>query len=96
MSGDGASLSKWQIVFSSRADKAGKKLDRAVRTRIGDFLEDRVAKSSNPRELGSALSGEWAGHWRYRLGDYRIICKIEDEIVTVLVIEIGHRREIYR
>jgi mRNA interferase RelE/StbE len=89
-------LPKWQIVFSSKAEKAGKKLGRGAKTRITEFLEDRVAKSSNPRDLGAALAGEWAGHWRYRVGDYRIICKIEDEIITILVIEIGHRREIYR
>ncbi len=59
-------------------------------------MEERVAAHDNPRDLGAALSGRLAGHWRYRVGDYRIICKIEDETITILVIEIGHRREIYR
>jgi mRNA interferase RelE/StbE len=86
----------WTIVVDKKAAKSGLKLDKRVRSRIFEFLDDKLAYSDNPRDLGKALSGDWAGHWRYRVGDYRIICKIDDEIVTVLVIEIGHRREIYR
>ena len=87
---------KWTIKFELGAAKAGQKLPSNVRARIIDFLENRLATHANPRDLGAALAGKHAGHWRYRVGDYRIICKIEDQIVTILVIEIGHRRQIYR
>lgn len=86
----------WRLKFEPRAEKSGRKLSKAIRVRIINFLENRVAISENPRLLGKAMAGEWAGHWRYRVGDYHIICKIEDETITILVIEIGHRREVYR
>ncbi len=54
-----------------------------------------VAALDNPRERGKALAGEWAGHWRYRVGDYRVIARIEDRRMIILVIAIGHRRAIY-
>jgi mRNA interferase RelE/StbE len=86
----------WTVIVSKKSQKSLDKIDKKQATRIVDFLEDKLATHENPRDLGAALSGQWAGHWRYRVGDYRIICKIEDEIITILVIEIGHRREIYR
>jgi mRNA interferase RelE/StbE len=86
----------WTIEFTKNADKRLDEIATKEAARIVAFLKERVAQSTNPRNLGAALSGEWANHWRYRIGDYRVLCKIEDEIVTVLVIEIGHRREIYR
>lgn len=86
----------WTVVVDKTAAKSGLKLDKRVRSRILSFLEDRLAYLENPRDLGKALTGQWQGHWRYRVGDYRIICKIEDETITILVIQIGHRREIYR
>jgi mRNA interferase RelE/StbE len=86
----------WTIEFTKQADKRLEKIATKEAERIVAFLKNRVAASVNPRDLGAALSGAWASHWRYRVGDYRIICKIEDEVVTVLVVELGHRREIYR
>jgi mRNA interferase RelE/StbE len=86
----------WALEFTKEADKKLDKLDTQQSERIVEYLKSRVAKSDDPRLLGKALSGELVGLWRYRVGDYRIICKIEDEIITILVIEIGHRREIYR
>ncbi|CDZ31541.1 Hypothetical protein NGAL_HAMBI1145_03030 [Neorhizobium galegae bv. officinalis] len=65
--------------------------------RIISFLEERLATHENPREMGDALKGHaLGGYWRYRVGDYRIICDIQDQRLVVLVIEIGHRREVYR
>lgn len=87
---------KWLIEFDEMALKRLKKLDKTITKRISNFLNTRVATSNEPKSIGKALTGKWAGHWRYRVGDYRIICKIEDETITILVIEIGHRREIYR
>lgn len=86
----------WTLEFTKKADKKLDKLDTQQSERIIEYLKSRVAKSDDPRLLGKALSGELAGVWRYRVGDYRIICKIEDEIITILMIEIGQRREIYR
>jgi mRNA interferase RelE/StbE len=86
----------WKIRFTKTAEKQGRKLSSDIQTRIDNFLVNRLAASDNPRNLGEALIGHWSGYIRYRVGDYRIICKIEDETITILVIEIGHRREIYR
>ena len=63
--------------------------------RIALFLKERVASLEDPRSIGKALQGSLRGTWRYRIGDYRLICKIEDFRVTVVVIEIGHRSDIY-
>jgi mRNA interferase RelE/StbE len=71
-------------------------LDKPVARRIIDFLDDRVAKQENPRTLGKALTGPLGTLWRYRIGDYRVICDIQHRAVTILVIRIGHRREVYR
>ena len=72
-------------------------LDKAVARRIQKFLQQRLAPLKNPRTLGQKLQGKTLGEfWKYRVGDYRIITKIEDDRVVVLVIQIGHRREIYR
>jgi len=72
------------------------KLDRAVARRITDFLDFRLAQSEDPRRLGEALSGPLGQLWRYRVGDYRLLCELQDGRLTVLVVKIGHRREIYR
>ena len=85
----------WTIEISDRAYKQLRKLDRPVQKRILDWLEDRLEGCKNPRHFGEPLKGDHAGFWRYRVGDYRIICEIQDGIVTVMVLAIGHRREIY-
>lgn len=86
----------WSLEFNKNARKALGKIEKKQALRIVDFLENRVLQMQNPRELGKALSGDFKEYWRYRVGDYRIICKIEDETITILVVEIGHRREVYR
>jgi mRNA interferase RelE/StbE len=86
----------WTLKFTKKADKVLDKLPIQQTDRIIQFLKERVAKTGNPRLAGKAMVAEWTGHIRYRVGDYRVICKIEDETITILVIEIGHRREIYR
>ena len=73
------------------------KLDPQHSRRIVKFLQDRVARLDDPRSIGEALHGSRLGEfWKYRVGDYRLICKIEDERLVVLVLRVGHRREIYR
>jgi mRNA interferase RelE/StbE len=87
----------WGIELSPAADRQIAKLDRPQAERILKFLSSRLANLENPRSIGQALQGQRFGEfWKYRVGDYRLICKIEDERVVVLVLQIGHRREIYR
>lgn len=88
---------KWTIEYAVSAQKPMRRLDPQVRRRIRDFLSTRVAALDDPRKLGGPLEGaRFAGLWRYRVGDYRILVDIRDEIVTVLVVGIGHRGEVYR
>ncbi|PYG61471.1 addiction module RelE/StbE family toxin [Rhizobium sp. UGM030330-04] len=87
----------WRIEFQRAAVKQLGKLAKSDANRIISFLADRIAKDDNPRKTGAALQGSELGNfWRYRVGDYRIICDIQDHKLVVLVVEIGHRREIYR
>ncbi len=87
----------WKIEFSETADGELSKLDPQHSHRILKFLRERVAILEDPRSIGKALQGSRLGEfWRYRLGDFRILCKIEDDRLVVLVIRIGHRKEIYR
>ena len=86
----------WRIEFEERAAKDLEKLDPPVVRRILGFLRKRLLSLSDPRDVGEPLSGNLGELWRYRLGDYRIICKLEDESITVLVLKIGHRSKVYR
>lgn len=87
----------WQIVFDGGALKELQKLDRPVKLRIIDFLENRLAVADNPRNLGAALRGSKLGEfWKYRVGDYRIIAKIHDAEILITVLRIGSRKEVYR
>lgn len=86
----------WLIEFLPQAAKELHKLDRAAAARIIQTLEERIATLDDPRSIGSALVGEHAGYWRWRIGDYRVIARIEDERITILVVRVAHRREVYR
>jgi len=86
----------WTIEFHPDAAKELKKLDRAVAARIIRTLEERIAPLEDPRTLGHALVGDHAGYWRWRVGDYRVVARIEDARVVILVVRVGHRREVYR
>ncbi len=87
----------WIIKYTDTAVKQLKKIDRPVAARLLDYMDQRVATADDPRALGKNLSGPKTGeYWRYRVGDIRIICKIQDDQVCILVIEIGSRREVYR
>ncbi len=86
----------WQVEFVPAAAKELKKLGRAEAARIIATLETRIAVLEDPRSLGAALTGELGGLWRWRIGDYRVIARIEDERITILVVRVGHRREVYR
>lgn len=87
----------WRIEFDPDALKELKKLDRPVQIRLVAFLRDRLAPLADPRSMGEALSGARLGHyWKYRVGDWRIVCDIHDQHIVVRVLRIGNRREVYR
>lgn len=86
----------WAIEYAETAKKQLRKLDRVAARRIVDFMDERVAPSDDPRGMGKALRGPLGDLWRYRMGDFRIICDIQDGVLTVLVLQVGNRREVYR
>ena len=86
----------WTVEVCDIAERQLKKLDPPVRRRILDYLEERIEGCKNPRHFGEPLKGGRAGLWRYRVGDYRVICHIRDEALVVLALAVGHRREVYR
>lgn len=85
----------WRIEIDKDAARKIAKLDKQVAKRITAKLRE-VSRLDDPRSTGKALVGNMAGLWRYRVGDYRIICDIEDEVLVVLVVDVAHRREVYR
>jgi mRNA interferase RelE/StbE len=87
----------WIINYTESALRQLKKLDKSIALRVLDYMDERVATIDDPRTLGKSLVGPKLGaYWRYRVGDIRVICNIQDGEMCVLVIEIGNRREIYR
>lgn len=87
----------WRIEFDPGAAKDLRKLDRPVQQRLLGFLRLRIAPLEDPRSLGEALAGARLGaYWKYRVGDWRLICDIQDERIVVRVLRVGNRREIYK
>jgi mRNA interferase RelE/StbE len=86
----------WAVELAESAADALSKLDSTPQQRIWRFLRGRLARTTNPRQTGKALTGPYSGLWRYRVGDYRIICRIEDTRLVVLVVNIGHRNKVYQ
>ena len=85
----------WKIDYTITAKKQLLKLDKQHAQRIVEFMDERVAAAGNSREQGKALTGPLENFWRYRVGDFRIICDIQDGKLTVLVVKVGNRRDIY-
>ncbi|MEO9886910.1 MAG: type II toxin-antitoxin system RelE/ParE family toxin [Balneola sp.] len=85
----------WKVEFDDRARKELRKLDKQTQDRILKWLRETMATEEDPRRTGKSLKGRMKGLWRYRVGDYRIISQIQDEQLLILVIRIGHRRDIY-
>jgi mRNA interferase RelE/StbE len=86
----------WTIEFAKTASEQLRKLDKSAARRFLDFIESRIAGLQNPRQSGKALTGPLGGFWRYRVGDFRVICEIQDSRLRILVIQIGNRRDVYR
>jgi mRNA interferase RelE/StbE len=85
----------WKIEFTIKANKLFKKLDLHTQKLIENYIDNEILSSSNPRDKGKALTGNKKGLWRYRVNKYRIVCRIQDEILIILVVKIGKRDEIY-
>lgn len=87
----------WVLLIDPDASEELKRLDGTIRKRIKKFLDDRLSELENPRSIGEALKGSRFGDlWKYRVGDYRIFARIDDRSVTIVVVKVGHRREVYR
>ena len=85
----------WTINYSERALKSLRKMDKQIARRIVDFMDLRIAALDDPRQSGKSLKGELGEFWRYRVGDYRILCEIRDDELIILAATIGHRRHVY-
>ncbi len=86
----------WVYRLDARALKELGRLDRQTQKQIFSYCDKRLSGAIDPRSFGHALTGHYRGLWRYRVGDYRLICEIKDREFVILVIAVGHRREIYR
>ena len=86
----------WQVRLDKDAEKQLRRLDPQDQRRLIKFLRERIASSASPRLLGEALKGPLRTLWKYRVGDFRLICDLQDENFVVLVIKIGHRKDVYR
>ncbi|MGJ8640558.1 MAG: type II toxin-antitoxin system RelE family toxin [Opitutaceae bacterium] len=86
----------WDYSISSKAIKQLKKLDKQAAKQIFDFLDERISGAEDPRQWGKQLKGELNNVWRYRSGDYRILCQLQGEVFIVLVLEVSHRKDIYK
>lgn len=88
-------MKSYRLIYSERAKKDVKKLDSYTKLMIKSWIEKRLLHCEDPRAHGKALTGNHKGKWRYRIGDYRLICAIEDNRLVILALAIAHRREVY-
>jgi mRNA interferase RelE/StbE len=86
----------WHVAFDRAAARELRKLGTEAERAVTRYLRECIATANNPRRFGHALTGDRKGLWRYRVGDYRIVALIEDDRFVVLVVTVGHRREVYR
>lgn len=86
---------KYKVIFTDRAKRQLKKLDKYIASLIIGWIEKNLQNCEKPRQYGEALVANKSGQWRYRIGEYRLICEIQDEKITILALEVGHRKNIY-
>lgn len=86
---------KWHVELTPDAKKQLARLDRYTQRLIASWIDKHLVDCSDPKATGKPLKANLAGHWRYRIGDYRMICKIEEDRIIIIVLKIGHRREVY-
>lgn len=85
----------WNVEFLATAKRQLQKIDKSWQNKILDYLEDEISPLNDPRTRGKSLVGDKRGLWRYRVGDYRIICDIQTENIVIVAITIGHRKDVY-
>lgn len=86
----------YELKYEAKAVKQIRKLDPATRNLIKTWIEKNLLNTDNPRQHGKGLTGTLSKYWRYRVGDYRILAEINDIEIVIIIVEVGHRREIYR
>jgi mRNA interferase RelE/StbE len=86
----------WKIEYADSTKAFLRKLDKQQARRIVDYMDERVAQLNDPRSTGKALTGTLGGLWRYRVGDFRVVCDIQDGALRVLVVKIGNRKDVYQ
>lgn len=89
-------MKRYCLYYTKEAKKALKKLDKPILVMVKAWLEKNLTNTDDPRRCGKALKGKYSGYWRYRVGNYRLICEIRDRELVIILIELGHRGEIYR
>lgn len=87
---------KYQIIFNKKADKQLRKIDIIQQRMIVNWIERNLENADDPKKLDKTLKGNLKNYWRYRVGDYRIIAEINDDEIEILIINIGHRKDIYK
>jgi mRNA interferase RelE/StbE len=85
----------WKIEFAESAQKELKAIDRKAQRDIRNYLRNRIATDEDPRHFGEPLRKNLSGLWKYRVGNYRVICEIQNDVLIVLVVRIGHRSKVY-
>lgn len=86
---------KYSVETTSKFDKEFKKLDKYTKRMIKSWIEKNLVDCEDPRQHGKGLTANHSGQWRYRIGDYRLICLIEEDKLVITALNIGHRREVY-
>lgn len=86
----------YNVETTERFDREFKKLDRYTQRMIKSWIDKNLVGCENPRAHGKGLTANRSGQWRYRIGDYRLICLIQDDRLLILALSVGHRREVYR
>ncbi|WP_027350904.1 type II toxin-antitoxin system RelE family toxin [Halotalea alkalilenta] len=86
---------KWKVEYASSVQKEIRQLDPQTRQRIRTYMEQRLMTIADPRQLGKPLKGQFSTLWRYRVSDYRIVCDLDDHVLTILVLRVAHRRQVY-
>ncbi len=87
---------RYRIETTERFDREFRKLDRYTQRMIKAWMDRNISETDNPRQHGKGLTSNRRGQWRYRIGDYRLLCEIQDDRLVILALTIGHRREVYR
>ena len=86
----------YQVEVTTRFEREFKKLDRYTQRMIKSWIDKNLVNCADPRQHGKALTANRSGQWRYRIGDYRLICQIQDQELIIVALSVGHRREIYQ